>query len=363
MVRGRGNVVGSKPVAIVLGLLALGLVCIPFRAPHLSVVLLPNREAAGGGLEGAGEGRQQLLASGHRWTPLTLSGADKMQAPHRRSQLHRFFGLGDFPGTALRGGVASPQARTQDLAMEGGWEAAGGRQSEAWEQELASKRRWQPLTVDTAGKIEGEAPKRRSQMHRFFGLNRFPGGALAAARQQELANSGEAGDGYADIGTKGYFDAGSYRSTLEKQEVAGQKKYMADWRAKGMKAAKTAVKNAAKLYKKWMLVDPNTGRSPLDMKIPSDSDRIYAVRGRQQMMMEVVGSDNGKTYKLPWWCIMVHNEAAGNGTGWDGGASPQGASGPRGIDCRPPHVVNGTAFPPEEEEAAEEQAAEGDAVA
>ena len=87
-----------------------------------------------------------------------------------------------------------------------------------------------------------------------------------------------------------------------------------------------------------------------DVTRPEARGRAVA---RRQMMMEVKGSDNGKTYNVPWWCVMVHQEANGEGVGWEGGKSPQGASGPRGVDCRPPHVVSGVAWPEEAAAAAQ----------
>lgn len=142
---------------------------------------------------------------------------------------------------------------------------------------------WQPLTLDLDGQtvMRGSTATPRNQLSRFFGLAHFPGGGLkGAARTEKLARVPSMGGG-----------------------------------TQGMRA--------------------------------EDGEKVGAEtpagRERQMKLFEVTGSDNGKTYKMPWWCILVHPEAGGEGKGWEGGASPQGASGPRGVDCRPPSVVNGTA--------------------
>eukprot|EP00960_Hanusia_phi_P036746 752506-Hanusia_phi.AAC.3 len=59
----------------------------------------------------------------------------------------------------------------------------------------------------------------------------------------------------------GYFDSSSYAQSLTNQEKTEQNAYMKNWHKKNRIAAKSAVKDAAALYKKWMLIDPYTGRS------------------------------------------------------------------------------------------------------
>jgi hypothetical protein len=180
----------------------------------------------------------------------------------------------------------------------------------AREEQLAGKRgiTWKPLTVDEAKytRLQGSiAAPRRQTYKRFFGLGHFPGGALSARR-------------------------GARTEALYHVPSGGGRLGLARERAEvGIKSANS---NSAK-----------------------SRGMAMAAATRQSQLFEL--EDNGKVYKMPWWCVMVHNEADGSGKGWDGGKSPQGASGPRGVDCRPPKVVNGTAFP-DAEEAAEEQAAQ-----
>lgn len=189
----------------------------------------------------------------------------------------------------------------------------------AREEQLAGKRgfTWKPLTVDDAkytGLQGSTAAPRKQTYKRFFGLGHFPGGALSArkgARTEALYHvpSGRGGVG------------------LERESAVEQKKAFSRSTAtsRGMVAA-------------------------------------TAAGTRQSQLFEL--EDDGKVYRMPWWCVMVHNEADGSGKGWEGGKSPQGASGPRGIDCRPPKVVNGTAFPDAEEatgEAVVQEEATGEA--
>jgi hypothetical protein len=82
--------------------------------------------------------------------------------------------------------------------------------------ELLSKE-WAPLTVDQAkADLVGPTSRpRKSQLYRFFGLNHFPGHALATART-EMLKDGKLGYGDDDFapGADGYVDAGSYRQSL-----------------------------------------------------------------------------------------------------------------------------------------------------
>jgi hypothetical protein len=184
----------------------------------------------------------------------------------------------------------------------------------AREEQLAGKRgfTWKPLTLDEAKytRLQGSIAAPRKQTYkRFFGLGHFPGGALSARKGARTEALYRLPSGGARLGLARESDVAG---------VQGAHSDAARSRGRAMAAAKAAAT-------------------------------------RQSQLFEL--EDNGKVYKMPWWCVMVHNEADGSGKGWDGGKSPQGASGPRGIDCRPPKVVNGTAFP-EAEEAAEEQAAQ-----
>ena len=184
----------------------------------------------------------------------------------------------------------------------------------AREEQLAGKRgfTWKPLTLDEAKytRLQGSIAAPRKQTYkRFFGLGHFPGGALSATK-------------------------GARTEALYRVPSGGARLGIA--RESGVAGVQGAHFDAAR----------SRGRAMAAGK---------AAATLQSQLFEL--EDNGKVYKMPWWCVMVHNEADGSGKGWDGGKSPQGASGPRGIDCRPPKVVNGTAFP-EAEEAAEEQAAQ-----
>jgi len=163
----------------------------------------------------------------------------------------------------------------------------------------------------------------------------------------------------------GYVDASAYRSELSANAVQGQAAYVANWKAKNLKGAKQMVKDAAKLYSKWDLVDPTTGRSSPNLVIPHDSSDgfdtarspVFYKNGpmltdAHLMMLKEVTADNGRTFVLPWWCVVVHPEANGDGQptglsdaygrkypegkGWDGAKTPMGASGIPGVDCTHP---------------------------
>jgi hypothetical protein len=168
--------------------------------------------------------------------------------------------------------------------------------------------------------------------------------------------------------------AASYRAKLSANAVKGQAAYVANWKAKNLKAGQQMVKDAAKLYAKWDLVDPYTGRSSPNMVVPHDTSDGYATTADGEaaarnprmrlykngpmltdahlMMLKEVTADNGRTYILPWWCVVVHPEANGDGRptglsdaygrpypegkGWDGAKTPMGASGVPGVDCTHP---------------------------
>ena len=155
---------------------------------------------------------------------------------------------------------------------------------------------------------------------------------------------------------------------LTANAAKGQAAYVANWKAKNLKAGKQMVKDAAKLYAKWDLVDPYTGRSSPNLVIPHDTSdgydesaqtprmRLYKngpmLTDAHLMMLKEVTADNGRTYVLPWWCVVVHPEANGDGRptglsdaygqkypegkGWDGATTPMGASGIPGVDCTHP---------------------------
>ena len=149
---------------------------------------------------------------------------------------------------------------------------------------------------------------------------------------------------------------------------------MANWKAKNLKAGQQMVKDAAKLYAKWDLVNPYTGRSSPNLVVPHDTSDGFATTADGEaaartprmklykngpmltdahlMMLKEVTADNGRTYVLPWWCVVVHPEANGDGQptglsdgygrpypqgkGWDGAKTPMGASGIPGVDCTHP---------------------------
>lgn len=166
----------------------------------------------------------------------------------------------------------------------------------------------------------------------------------------------------------GYVDAGAYQQELNANAAKGQTAYVANWEAKNLKAGKQMVKDAAKLYAKWDLVDPYTGRSSPNLVVPHDTSDGYDEAARTPrmrlykngpmltdahlMMLKEVTADNGRTYVLPWWCVVVHPEANGDGNptglsdaygrkypegkGWDGAKTPMGASGIPGVDCTHP---------------------------
>eukprot|EP00277_Geminigera_cryophila_P034829 CAMPEP_0173128194 /NCGR_PEP_ID=MMETSP1102-20130122/58321_1 /TAXON_ID=49646 /ORGANISM="Geminigera sp., Strain Caron Lab Isolate" /LENGTH=539 /DNA_ID=CAMNT_0014038115 /DNA_START=24 /DNA_END=1643 /DNA_ORIENTATION=- len=209
----------------------------------------------------------------------------------------------------------------------------------------------------------------------------------------------------------GYVVANAYRSELSANADRGQAAYVANWKARNLKGAKQMVKDAAKLYAKWDLVDPTTGRSSPNLVIPHDSSG-YDEEARSTrmpfkngpmltshahlMMLKEVTADNGRTFVLPWWCVVVHPEANGDGmatglsdadgrkypegTGWDGAKTPMGASGIPGVDCthpggstlvpydkdwplwKGPRIENANAQPISDQEAAELEEGEEEAA-
>jgi hypothetical protein len=198
--------------------------------------------------------------------------------------------------------------------------------------------------------------------------------APVSSRTQQLSEGPQSS--YMDItaphlkDADGYVDAGAYASELSSSAVKGQNAYVADWKAKNAKAAQQMVKDAAKLYAKWDLVDPYTGRSKPNLVIPDDTaadsrtPRTQPVGRRLKLgdtrleMLKEVKADDGRRYMLPWWCVVLHPEADGSGkptglsdaygnkypegVGWDGGRTPMGASGMRGVDC----TLGGTTLVP-----------------
>jgi hypothetical protein len=170
------------------------------------------------------------------------------------------------------------------------------------------------------------------------------------------------------VDADGYVDAGAYRQELTANAAKGQAAYVANWKQKNLKAGQQMVKDAAKLYAKWDLVDPYTGRSSPNLIVPHDTSdgydeaaqtprmRLYKngpmLTDAHLMMLKEVTADNGRTYVLPWWCVVVHPEANGDGQptglsdaygqpypegkGWDGAKTPMGASGIPGVDCTHP---------------------------
>jgi hypothetical protein len=259
-----------------------------------------------------------------------------------------------------------------------------------------------------------KSAKHKAQPSPFFGLQHFPGsdGLAASKRQKGLTPSIKAApalaqmlhqqqpvnlpdlwseaasapqrakkaaptqtlkdftpqSSYIDIPTAaasadGYVDANAYRSELSDNAVKGQDAYVANWKAKNLRAGKQMVKDAAKLYAKWDLVDPYTGRSGPNLVVPHDTSdarstsmRLYKngpmLTDAHLMMLKEVEADNGRTFILPWWCVVVHPEANGDGRatglsdgygykypegeGWDGAKTPLGASGIPGVDCTHP---------------------------
>ena len=180
----------------------------------------------------------------------------------------------------------------------------------------------------------------------FFGIQHFPGSAsgLAKARRaQGLRDAGaqdlsSAGARTTQLdGLPGYMDPTSYLQKLQTSAVAGQvcpspralpcepssqrtrpiaqqlptpaetlsaqASYMKKWAHKNRVAALGAVKDAGKRYKKWMLINPNTGRAPLNLHIPHDTEEDAVARlpgmARQQALMDVT-ADNGESFTLPW---------------------------------------------------------------
>jgi len=180
----------------------------------------------------------------------------------------------------------------------------------------------------------------------FFGIQHFPGSAsgLAKARRAQGLRDAGAPDLSASgarttqlDGLPAYMDPTSYLQKLQTSAVAGQvcsspralpcepslhrsrpmaqqlpppadtppaqASYMKKWAHKNRVAALGMVKDAGKRYKKWMLINPNTGRAPLNLHIPHDTEEDAVARrpgmARQQKLMDVT-ADNGKSYTLPW---------------------------------------------------------------
>ena len=171
----------------------------------------------------------------------------------------------------------------------------------------------------------------------FFGLQHWGFGSSALARAhpvfartQQLHEQAKTSS-FIDItqpdktDADGYVDAGAYSSQLAANAVKGQGAYIANWHAKNLKAGKQMVRDAAKLYAKWDLVDPTTGRSKPNMVIPQNRDdsdyedtaraprlRLFQngpmLTDAHLMMLKEVKADNGRTYVLPWYdarCLLA----------------------------------------------------------
>uniref|UniRef100_A0A7S4P9Y4 Uncharacterized protein n=1 Tax=Guillardia theta TaxID=55529 RepID=A0A7S4P9Y4_GUITH len=196
----------------------------------------------------------------------------------------------------------------------------------------------------------------RHRLKHFFGLQHFPGHALAKQPRSSVLRdkNDEAGASKLTDAAymqklaqernfrmkNGYFDSNSYAETLMTNAKSEQAAYMKNWHKKNRIAAKAAVKDASVLYKKWMLIDPYTGRSKSNMVVPQEKAATQGMR--KQQLLEVT-ADNDVKYNLPWWCVVEHPEVNGAGKGWDGAVTPAGKTGP-GVDCSFPGTGNAAAY-------------------
>lgn len=183
--------------------------------------------------------------------------------------------------------------------------------------QLFQKNSWKALTpdgVEGADIRESRNSDRASQkaavrdedrkLNIFFGIQHFKRREFGIEKDTGAQDLSAAGGRTTQLdGLPGYMDPTSYLQKLQNNAVAGQTSYMKNWAHKNRVAALGAVKDAAKRYKKWMLISPTTGRAPLNLHIPHDTEEDAVARrpgmARQQALMDVT-ADNGQSYTLPW---------------------------------------------------------------
>jgi len=249
------------------------------------------------------------------WTPLTTAhgkfhvserdSADRVL--DEKNPLRRFFGLQPFPGTSLQNSFRITQLHQEDA-------------------------------------------RRPNDLRHFFGIQSFDGSSLKSLSEarttvlREVPNTDDLSRVQYKTDNRGYLDSQDYQQQLTQTALSEQKNYMNNWHKKRHSLMRHGMAAASSLFNKWTVVDPYTGMSRDDLAPYSSwqharqQKKTHDNRARTSMMFEVKADDNGKTYSLPWWCILYHQEATGAGKGLDGGKVPIGASGFPGTDCSPPSV-------------------------